>query len=194
MRVQLPKSRWALLCLAAAGIVAAAIVVLLVKGPAGSEPSRASPAATPTVAPEIIANTAEDALRLSSSDFTGYGSTLSLAKPEAVSYVKTTVGQAQAMFVPYRPGGWELPEDAPAWAIVAYGEFKSGRPGVVDRTPTPFSAKWIVVVQKTELMRTGASNQRYDLSKLGSVVEVPESVWREYCVPGDRVDPDKCSP
>src|SRR3989304_5100139 len=89
--IRLPKSRLARVVGTLA--VSAAVAVLLVRASTSSEPSRASPAATPTVAPEIIANTIEDAFRLWSGLFTGYGSTLTVAKPESVSYAETTVGQ-----------------------------------------------------------------------------------------------------
>jgi len=179
-------------------------ILLVSSGPAGGEREWIEgpwafrfPAGTFTVhrvPPEIIANTVEDAVRLSSSDFTGYGSTLSLAKPESVSYVETTVGQAEKLFLPYRPGGLGPSKDAPAWAIVADGEFR-GNDRLTPGTPPPsVTTIWIVVVQRTEHIYSGGSTERYDLSKLGAVVKVPESMWRQYCGADGMVVDTWCSP
>ncbi len=140
-----------------------------------------------------VANSFNDALRFAAPAITGPGSTLHRAQPESVSYVETTVGQARAMFDPDRPGGWGLPDDATAWVIRAYGQYETFCMGCAQHTFGPYTTARVVIVKGTQHARSGYSNERYDLSQLGTVVEVPESVWRQYCVPGDSVNSNYCS-
>ncbi len=65
------------------------------------------------------------------------------------------------------------PTDAPVWVVVAYGQFQ-GKSVPGSTTPGPsYSSVWVVIPKGQLGMSDGAGNERYDLSQLGTVVEVP---------------------
>ena len=76
--------------------------------------------------------------------------------------------QARAFFAPQYPGDWGVPDSDRVWVIVGYGQFESTAIGITDPSPAVESAAWAVVVEGAGLSELAYSNQRYDLSPLGT--------------------------
>ncbi|HEY8767959.1 MAG TPA: hypothetical protein VIP09_11990 [Dehalococcoidia bacterium] len=133
--------------------------------PALTAQPTAGNAAQPT---RFIANNIDDAIRLSKTIFNRQGSTLAVAHVDSATYVETTVEQARAFFAPQYPGDWGVPDSDRVWVIVGYGQFESTAIGITDPSPAVESAAWAVVVEGAGLSELAYSNQRYDLSPLGT--------------------------
>jgi hypothetical protein len=97
-----------------------------------------------------------------------------------VTYVQTTAGAAEAFFRPNRVDFENVPEDTPAWAFVAHGEFVLSAAGV-GGTPVPLSTAWVVILKDVYWAAQSAySNQEYDLGNLGDTKELPASAYSQY--------------
>lgn len=97
---------------------------------------------------------------------------------ESAVYVETTVGRARDLFDPKREIGsgrffTDAPADSPVWVVVAYAEFQWANRGAIDVPPVLYSTVWMVIPVGKSGMYLGASNEQYDLARLGRVVEVP---------------------
>jgi hypothetical protein len=148
------------------------------------------PPATRTVAPTptasrtpqptgIIANTFDDAVRLSTPIFNIHGSKMHFAHVDTASYVETTVGQARAMFEPTRPfnpGDWGAPESSPVWVIVAYGQFRPMAISDPDPGTGVLTTAWAAVEEGGIGAQNGYSSQQYDLSQLGTPHELDPAI------------------
>jgi hypothetical protein len=141
-----------------------------------SQPTASSSPALAAQPTRFIANNIDDAIRLSRSTFNIHGSTLALAHVDSASYVETTVAQARAFFAPSFPGDWGVPDSDLVWVIVAYGQFEPTHMGITDPSPGVASTAWDVVVEGTDLGRGWYSDQRYDLSPLGTPSDLDPAV------------------
>jgi hypothetical protein len=99
-----------------------------------------------------------------------------LALPQSVNYVETTVEQANVLFEPARV--WGVPADAPVWAILARGKLKE----VDERIPPPVPTVWVIVTKGVAGGIFVGTDDRVpfggiDMTKLGTVVSIsPSSV------------------
>jgi hypothetical protein len=97
---------------------------------------------------------------------------------QSVVYVATSVGRARDLFDPHREIGsgrffTDAPPDSPVWVVVAYGDFVWANRGVVEVPRVSYTAVWFVIPVGETGLYYDASNERYDLSRLGNVVGVP---------------------
>jgi hypothetical protein len=176
----LPRAAWLLAAgTLALGFTCSRSSTATISTPTKTGVETSAPPATATVWPGLYANTIDDAIRLTASLFTGHGGTLSVARPESVSYVATTAAQARAM-IP--DGVLQVPDETPVWLIVAHGEFLPSSVGVsVTPIGPPSTTAWIVIVQGAAAdFMDGYNNDRYDLSQLGTVVDLAPSEWAAY--------------
>jgi hypothetical protein len=162
----------------AAATATLAIISLASCGSSDRAPTlRGSGSASPTPQPTlIIANNIDDAILLSKTIFNRQGSTLAVAHVDSAIYVETTVEQARAFFAPGYLGDWGVPDSDRVWLIVAYGQFEPTAMGITDPSPGVLSAAWAVVPEGTDLLKFTYSNQRYDLSPLGTPSDLDQAV------------------
>lgn len=180
----------ALLALPAIALVTATLSAC--SGPTHSSPKAQAPQPqpqaqrSPTLPPLTVITTLSDAVALF--DVKGGDLMLSpIVMPQSVSYVQTTIGQANKLLQPYLDwtagtlaveGG--LTADTPAWVFVAYGEWERGSQGrIVVPTPntaiaaTPATVLWEVVAQGKWGHFEGASDVTIDVSQLGTPAQLP---------------------
>lgn len=96
---------------------------------------------------------------------------------ESMHYVDTTLGRARDLFDPdgsTPKGRWfaDAPATSPVWAMVARGNFR-WKSALDSRTPGPsYSTVWLVIAKGEKSTSDGSANSDYDLTKLGSPLEV----------------------
>ncbi len=154
------------------------ILVLLVAstavgGSGCSSPSNTTPfAVTPAASTPVagVVNTIDDAFLLARVRTFVPGPPIDAHDPKSISYVETTFGQARAAFHLNAAVAQDYPESAPVWVIVAYGNF-----ALIGNVPTPVlhTTVWLVFVEGHSTQYGGLDDERYDLSQLGAVKEVP---------------------
>ncbi len=92
--------------------------------------------------------------------------------PDSLSYVETTIGKARELTDPQRTDlNWAVPESFRCWVLVYYGQFAD-----LNRFTgkfSPFSTFIAVVPEGARGITSRQGNQRYDLSKLGDVKQIP---------------------
>ena len=117
-----------------------------------------------------VINSIEDALKV----FAPYLSTL--AAPDSVAYVETTVSEANPLFEPNRK--WGASADVPAWAIVAHGQSIPLDPR--DQREPPIPTIWVIVSSERAGIFVGTDDRvpfgGIGLSQLGEAVSVSPSV------------------
>ena len=127
---------------------------------------------TPTSSIGQPANTLQDALNQARDYLEAGPPYVVLDEVGPVVYVETTYGQVLTLsrFNALPPG---LPDSLPVWVIVAYGHFQDKSfPG--STTPgEAYSVRYMVIPKGQVGLSSGASNEQYDLSRLGTVVHVP---------------------
>ena len=115
----------------------------------------------------------------------GGGTFLELAQTESVRYVETTVGEARQLFERNGPRtAPDVPDGAPVWVFVAYGQFQMYNPGV-EPPRGPLFSTVVTVIPKDETGRQfnmGSGNDELaNLGQLGASVAVPSSRLQELC-------------
>lgn len=141
--------------------------------PATPSPSATLTPAVPTSSIGQPANTVEEALGLARDRFTA-APPFVVHDIESVVHVDTTVGQARDLFDPeHERKAWDAPDHLPAWGVVAYGSFQvKSVPG--SSTPGPsLTSVWVVIPKGDVGLHWWVDDQSYELSRLGTVVEVP---------------------
>ena len=144
---------------------------------------RITPPPTSTPRPLTPVGSFEEALRLAANSFMSGSPPLVLAHAKSVQYVETTVGDARQLFERNGPrSAPEVTDDAPAWVFVSYGEFQHFCMGCQVNFSSIFSTV-VVVIPKDGRRRfgLGSGTGQYDLSQLGTPVDVPSSVLARLC-------------
>ncbi len=155
------------------GPASLAVTTTRVQGPATPTPSAKLTPAVPTSSIGQPANTVEEALGQARSVFTS-APPFVVHDIESVVYVDTTVGRARELFDPdHERKAWDAPDHLPAWVVVAYGSFQvKSVPG--SSTPGPsLTSVWVVIPEGDVGLHWWVDSQSYELSRLGTVVEVP---------------------
>jgi hypothetical protein len=155
-----------------------AILVLLVASTAVggigcSSQSNTTPfGVTPAVSTPVISivNTIDDAFFLARVRTYVSRPPIDAHDPKSVNYVETTFGQARTAFHLNAAVAQDYPDSAHVWVIVAYGDF--ALIGNVP-TPVPHTTVWLVFVEGHSTQYGGLDDERYDLSQLGTVKQVP---------------------
>ncbi len=159
----------------AALLLLAGGVLLVVRG--GGEEQALSSTSHPTPATGKPAETVNDALNIARLKFTA-SPPFRVHEIDSVVYVKSTVGEARSLFDPELTiKAWDAADDLPAWVVVASGRFQRvSRRGATDWAKEPLtwhSTVWVVVPKGEIGVHSGIRNEEYDLSQLGTVIEVP---------------------
>lgn len=124
--------------------------------------------------------TTADAIRLAAGDLNGQTSAMAYARVDSVSYVQTTAQQALMLLDPARQS--ELPADSSVWAFVAYGAFtpRLYNSSAASAAPPVIHSAWAIVVQDSHAVLYEVSGQQYDLTRLGTPVQIPLSQWPKW--------------
>lgn len=94
-----------------------------------------------------------------------------------VVYVETTYGQVVSLRkfngIPRDENTPPFPSTLPVWLFVAYGKFQD-RSMAGSTTPgQTYTTRYFLIAKGEKAFSTGATNEQYDLSSLGTVIQVP---------------------
>lgn len=142
--------------------------------------------ARPTLNPAYFVRNADQAIRVAAIRLNGHEGGMSYARVDRVEYVETTAGQAFALLSPpvaANLAAYKLQPDAPVWAFVAHGAFRTA--AYSDRlNPTPGAKRadlplmWAVVIKDAYRWDLGDPTSRdVDLATLGTPIEIPLADW-----------------
>jgi hypothetical protein len=141
----------------------------------------ARPASSGSVAPTSSigqpANTLQDALNQARNILEAGPPYVALDEVGSFVYVATTYGQVVSLrkFNGIRRDEKTppFPDGLPVWLFVAYGPFQDrSMPGSTTPGQT-YSTRYMVIPKGQVGLSTGVNNEQYDLSQLGTAVQVP---------------------